>query len=282
MTSVDAPEYTPGEWVAVVADGGVALLPPTTPSALVHRLWESLRLAGAAGPAGVVDHLQVLVRDGLATLPPFALLTLDGTRLHAVVRGAVEVEVTAAGRAFVLTAPGVSTWSDEVVEGVRTVTVRAPGDEADADATALPMAAGVARAGGVRLRPTCPLAAVEPVAVDLAAVEPVAVDLVAVEPVAVEPVAVDPAPAVPVTALPSVTAAPAGTADPSRGAVPSPVGSRRPRCRTSCRPRCRPPRCPRWVRGGCSCGDVGVGRCTGRRTGRRAAPPRPRRGPRRR
>ncbi|WP_298454516.1 FHA domain-containing protein [uncultured Cellulomonas sp.] len=141
-------EYTPGEWVAVVTDGAVALLPPTTTEPVVGRLWQSLR---SADGAGVVDHLQVLVRDGLATLPPFALLTVDGARLHAVVRGAVEVEVTASGRTFVLTAPGVSTWSDEVVDGVEHVTVRVPGDE-PAAGPGLPLVAGVARAGAVRLR----------------------------------------------------------------------------------------------------------------------------------
>ena len=122
MRTAIVPEYTPGEWVAVVTPGRVALLPAATPAATVQRLWASLRAVD--GPS-LVDHLQVLAAGDLTAMPPFALVTVADARLHAVVRGAVEVEVTVAGRSRVLAAPHVSTWSEEVVEGVERVEVRA-------------------------------------------------------------------------------------------------------------------------------------------------------------
>ncbi len=140
-----APQYVPGAWVAVVAHDDVALLPATTPDATVHALWESVHAS-----AGVVQHLQALT-GGLTSLPPFALLSVTDGRLHAVVRGAVEVEVVADGVARVLTAPDVTTWTEQVVDAVEAVVVRAPGVTGDVDGGALPLVHGVVRAGAVRL-----------------------------------------------------------------------------------------------------------------------------------
>jgi hypothetical protein len=146
---VIVPEYTPGEWVAVVTDGGVALLPPGTDGPTVGRLWASMR-SDTTGTA-LVRHLQELTRDGLTSLPPFALVSVGAGRLHAVVRGEVQVDVTVADGARVLTAPDVSTWSEQVVEDVLAVTVRAPGAGVAADGVSFPLLSGVALVSAVRV-----------------------------------------------------------------------------------------------------------------------------------
>ena len=82
------PLYAPGEWFAVVTDGSVAILPATTDLGLVADVWTSLR-----DGARLTEQLQMLLRGGIEALPPFALVSVEGGQVHAIVRGAVEVEV---------------------------------------------------------------------------------------------------------------------------------------------------------------------------------------------
>ena len=82
------PRYSAGEWTAVVTDGTVALLAPGAPPAVVEGVWESLRDGG-----DLSAQLQPLLAGGLAAMPPFALVTVAGGAVRAVVRGEVAVEV---------------------------------------------------------------------------------------------------------------------------------------------------------------------------------------------
>jgi resuscitation-promoting factor RpfA len=139
------PRYVPGEWVAAVSDGAIVLLPAETSAATVERVWMSLREDDGLG-----DHLQVLLRDGLGSLPPFALVSLAAGRVQAVVRGAVAVEVETTDGVRVLSGAEVTTWSEATVLEARAVTVRAvTGD--DADGAELPVLSGVVRASSVRV-----------------------------------------------------------------------------------------------------------------------------------
>ncbi|MBC7550615.1 MAG: FHA domain-containing protein [Cellulomonas sp.] len=142
---MSVPAYVPGDWFAVVADGSVALLPAATPAIVVQKLWEALSRG-----ARLADQLQVLLNGGIASLPPFALVSVEGGSVRVVVRGEADVIVATGAGPRVLSAPNVSTWSEEVVVDAASVTVRAPGwDGAVGDA--LPIAAGIVRAGGVLL-----------------------------------------------------------------------------------------------------------------------------------
>ena len=81
--------YSSGEWYALVTEGRLALLDPSTDPAVVTAVWESLR----AGD-DVAAQLQPMLRPGLAAMPPFALVVLDDGAVpvvHAVVRGDVTV-----------------------------------------------------------------------------------------------------------------------------------------------------------------------------------------------
>ncbi|GAA2719985.1 FHA domain-containing protein [Cellulomonas aerilata] len=180
------PEYTPGDWVAVVTDGGVAVLPPGTDGATVRRLWTSMR--GDGPGTALVRHLQEITRDGLTSLPPFALLSVAAGRLHAVVRGDVRVAVTVADGSRVLTAPDVATWCEQVVEDVLAVAVHAPGADAVAAAPSFPLLSGVAHVAAVRVELRRTPAGVGE---DEPGVEPVVVEPVVIEPV-VEPVVAAP------------------------------------------------------------------------------------------
>ncbi|MDM8084130.1 FHA domain-containing protein [Cellulomonas cellasea] len=140
------PEYAPGQWHAVVGGGIVALLAPTTSPETVRAVWDAAPAAG-----GLTDQLEVLLRGGISGLQPFALVDVTGGRVHAALRGDVEVEVSGAGGSRVLAAGEVTTWSERVAEGADVMTVRVAGSAPWTVSTALPLAAGVVLAGGVRV-----------------------------------------------------------------------------------------------------------------------------------
>ena len=139
------PEYVPGDWYAVVTDGSVALLPAATDPTLVQEIWASLREGGA-----LTDQVHLLLRHGIAHLPPFALVSVQGGTVRAIVRGEVEVDVSTAGGMQVLTATRVSTWTEDMVAEALAVAVRAPGQGSDWPGE-LPVLSGVVRAAGVRV-----------------------------------------------------------------------------------------------------------------------------------
>jgi hypothetical protein len=174
---VIVPEYTPGEWYAVVAGGVVLLLAPSTPPEVVRDVWATAPERGG----GLGAQLDALVRHGIGGLHPFAAVDLAGGRVHTALRGDVEVEVVRGTRAEVLSAPEVVSWSERSVGSAEEVTVRVSGA---GRGPALPIVSGVVRASRVRVR----LTGTEPAReVEAAPSEPV------VLPAAPTPVAVAPA-----------------------------------------------------------------------------------------
>jgi len=161
---VIVPEYMPGDWHAVVAGGVVALLAPSTPSDVVRAVWAAVPAQG-----GLADQLEVLLTGGIARLQPFALVDLSGGRVHAALRGGVEIEVRGTDGTRVLSAGEVTTWSERVAEGADEVTIRVVGAPWTPEA-ALPVVSGVVRAGVVRV----PLVARDAVVVPVA--EPAALE----------------------------------------------------------------------------------------------------------
>jgi hypothetical protein len=132
------PEYTAGDWTAVVRPGFVALLGPDVPAATARAVWDS-------ADRGVLGVLAVLSHDGLGSLPPFAIAVARGRRVHVALRG--EVEVVADEQ--VLASGEVSTWTERVLDDVAAVIVRAAGG---GEGVELPLTEGVVRASGVRVR----------------------------------------------------------------------------------------------------------------------------------
>ena len=229
---MSVPEYSAGEWTAGVRPGFVALLGAGTAESTVRALWQD------AGE-GVFAALALLARDGFGGLPPFAVVSVDGRRVHAALRGDVEVVVDVDGRQDVWRSGEVSTWTERVIDGVADVVVQADG--APAGGSSLPLADGVAAASRVRLSltardvpevvpttaPATNPAGVEPVAVEPddaePVVEPVVAEVVA-EAVAAEPVAsVDDEPE-PVEVVEEDASASSGIVDavPWATAVPAP------------------------------------------------------------
>ncbi|NKY11117.1 hypothetical protein HGA09_11995, partial [Cellulomonas hominis] len=141
------PEYTPGDWYAVVAGGAVLLLAPSTPPEVVRDVWASAPEQGG----GLGAQLDALVRHGIGELHPFAAVDLASGAVQTALRGDVEVEVVRGTRAEVLSAPRVVSWSERALGAADEVTVRVAGA---GRGPALPIVAGVVRASRVRVRLT--------------------------------------------------------------------------------------------------------------------------------
>ena len=111
---MSVPEYSAGDWTAVVRPGFVALLGPGAAESTVRALWQD-------SGEGVFAALALLARDGFGGLPPFAVVSVDGRRVHAALRGDVEVVVDVDGRQDVWRSGEVSTWTERVLDGVADV-----------------------------------------------------------------------------------------------------------------------------------------------------------------
>lgn len=172
------PEYSAGGWTAVVRPGFVALLGPTTASSTVRALWQD------AGE-GVFSALALLARDGFGGLPPFAVVSVDGQRVHAALRGDVEVVVEVGGRRDVWRSGEVSTWTERVLDGVSDVSVQV--EDPARGPVSLPLADGVVQASRVSVSLTARDEVAAPVEIVPAAVEPVALEPAVDESAADEP-----------------------------------------------------------------------------------------------
>lgn len=152
---MSVPEYTAGGWTAVACRGFLALLGPEAGEGTARSLRER-------GPEGLVAALGVVAHGGFAGLPPFALASVGDGRVHLALRGPVSAVVTTAAGERELRSGDVGTWSEQVLEDVVGLALRADegaGDAgADAGSAALPLADGVVRAGslGVRLGAVAP------------------------------------------------------------------------------------------------------------------------------
>ena len=101
---MSVPEYSAGDWTAIVRPGLSRSWGPDAAEATVRALWQETG-------EGVFAALALLARDGFAGLPPFALVSVDKRRVHAALRGDVEVVVEIDGRLEdVLRSGEVSTW----------------------------------------------------------------------------------------------------------------------------------------------------------------------------
>ena len=184
--------YLEGDWLAVAATGGGALLPSDFPSAKAMELWSDLQQG--CGFSVILQHLMSASGASLTDLPQFALAVVEGDDLHVALRGLPRLT----GGAAELTGNDVTTWHEERVACSPGLCLTAV-PVGDAERAAWwPLTAGIARAGALELTEPAPAAPVadEPVAAAEAAPTPAAEEDVAPPP--------PPEPAVETVAPPAV------------------------------------------------------------------------------
>lgn len=141
------PVYTPGDWLAVVTDGAVALLPPTIDEDRLTQVWDALRES-----SDLTHSLTVLARGGLVGLPPFALVSVVDGHVRGFLRGDVRLLTADADGVREHSAAHVATWAEINVADAAAVTVAVPAEVApDRRGPRMPALAAVVRASSVEV-----------------------------------------------------------------------------------------------------------------------------------
>jgi len=186
---MSVPTYRPGSWTAVARPGFVALLDPSVPVEHVLGVWDK-------GVDGVLGALAVLARHGFEGLPGFALVAVRGQRVHVVHRGDVDVVVSSAVGSRTLTADGVTTWTEQVLEPATAVELRVAGTSDDDGGVLLPLGDGAVAASTVQVALVAAEAADGTSAIPVVDVEeaPATEDTAVVEPEPAAALVVEPEP----------------------------------------------------------------------------------------
>lgn len=138
--------FTPGDAVGICGPAACLIAGITLDDPRLPRLWQVLSVGGTDAVDGV---LEVLLEDGFATMPSFAIAATSGTATRIVVRHPAVVETTVDGVTTVATSTPGGTWSDVTVEGVSALELRAAADAATT--VRLPFHAGMTPASSVRI-----------------------------------------------------------------------------------------------------------------------------------
>jgi len=120
-----------GKGIGIVYDATLAVFEPIN-GALAESMWS---LVGNG--AGIDELLEELSSTGLRALGSFAMAQFEETQTRIVVRGSARATVEGPGGIRVISANGVRTWVEEVVEGVVAVELALLG-AGDVDVEALP------------------------------------------------------------------------------------------------------------------------------------------------
>lgn len=111
-------------WSLVAAPGCLLALPADA-AARVDGIAERL-----AGDDGFRTALELLIAGGIASAPDFALIDGNSTVARVVLRGDAKVVVTSDDpdvAELTISGAGVSTWSERVLEGARSLRLHVPG-----------------------------------------------------------------------------------------------------------------------------------------------------------
>ncbi|NQX28328.1 FHA domain-containing protein [Microbacteriaceae bacterium VKM Ac-2854] len=136
--------YRPGKWFGIVSEHGVALLPDVLDEDAVKQVWSSF--AEGRGLAGVLETLTGAFGVGLMSLPPFAVVALDGELARIAVRGDLLVSVVEdldeSVPPGIVSGEGVTTWSERMIAAPVSISVRQKANRRGS-ALSLPISSGV-------------------------------------------------------------------------------------------------------------------------------------------
>ncbi|HEV7204982.1 MAG TPA: FHA domain-containing protein [Jatrophihabitans sp.] len=132
--------YVPGRWVALVADDLWLLADLDAGGAVLTACWEAVERR-----AGVDGLLGVILREGLRSVPSFALAGRTATGYRLLVSGKAQAEATAPGASEpdVVSAAGAPTWIEQHLDGAPELRLVALDDGAAAGGAALPLVGGI-------------------------------------------------------------------------------------------------------------------------------------------
>ncbi|MCL2490162.1 MAG: hypothetical protein FWF36_05480 [Propionibacteriaceae bacterium] len=141
--------YLQGNWLAIAAPGGGALLPPDFALEKAMELWDDLR--DGCGFSAVLQHLMAVSGSSLVDLPQFAIAVHEDADVHIALRGPLRLTGRAASGDVQVSGLDITTWHEErVVRPTELCMVVVANDEGEHLAW-LPLTGGIVRAGALEL-----------------------------------------------------------------------------------------------------------------------------------
>lgn len=101
--------YGTGSWLGIVRSGSVIVLEAQTDPRIVSELWEFLGQSPTIH--GVLNEITAQFGTSVTDMPDFAII-LQRTRLHAILRGDLNLVVHSGSHAEEMTGLDVTTWSE--------------------------------------------------------------------------------------------------------------------------------------------------------------------------
>src|SRR5690625_1140683 len=145
------PRYQPGQWRGIISDSYIALLPPESEHSVVQRLWESM----TAGE-DLMNQLVIITDGRFAGLPAFAIAQIEENQVHLMLRGPIEIKIARGEAEQTFSAPAVSTWLEQIVDDVTSVSFIPPPGAGSPGRDDLPIEAGVVLTSHIEVRPAPP------------------------------------------------------------------------------------------------------------------------------
>jgi len=135
-----------GGWLALASGETLLVIAAPADQTTVDALW------GALGSAGGFQRvLDVLTNKGLAATPPFALFDGAAASMRVIVRGPVVAKVTDASGVRLLDGGGVTTWLEQTLVEVSSLSVEVVGSVTAEGVVQLPLATGAAWVSALEL-----------------------------------------------------------------------------------------------------------------------------------
>src|SRR5690625_1534684 len=131
------PRYQPGQWRGIISGAYVALLPPESEHSVVQRLWESM----TAGE-DLMNQLVIITDGRFAGLPAGAIAQIEENQGHLMLRGPIEIKIARGEAEQTFSAPAVSTWLEQIVDDVTSVSFIPPPGAGSPGRDDLPIEAG--------------------------------------------------------------------------------------------------------------------------------------------
>ncbi len=128
--------YTPaaaGGWLALSSGSRLLVFDRVTDAAVVTAF-----MAAVADTTGFRPVVNALVKDGLDSMPPFALVDISGSSARVIVRG--DISVVAGSET--IDGSGVATWTERVIDSLQTLTLTVGRARAMAGVPPLPLQSG--------------------------------------------------------------------------------------------------------------------------------------------
>lgn len=148
--------YVEGDWLAVAATGGGALLPADFGAVAALAVWQEFKDQHSF--SDVLQRLVVVSGASLVDLPSFAIAVIEGGDAHLAVRGPLCVAAQASSGDITVTGENVTTWREERVRelsglrlSARPSTPRQDLKSTDGKTIWWPVGEGIVRAGALEL-----------------------------------------------------------------------------------------------------------------------------------